>query len=156
MMLPSACPTAASPFWFMLFFLLFFFLSLMGDDWLGSFPPNEPAVASRASDIWRKHNKTYMTELFSVAAELRLHPVSEPAMVAERFHSLRYVPTLCALVDNEEGQRWSPRSPPWGDKPPDRSSATTERVAGHNWGTDEERESEVFMYNRPCFYDLSG
>lgn len=74
--------------------------------------------------------------------------------VATGFYFLRYVPTLCALVDNEEGQRWSPLSPPWGDKPPDRSSIT-ERVAGHNWGTDsEERGSETFLYSTSYFYDV--
>lgn len=40
-----------SPFWFMLFFLLFFFLSLMGEDWLGSLPERGAAAPSRASDI---------------------------------------------------------------------------------------------------------
>lgn len=48
---PSACPTTASPFWFMLFFLLFFFLSLSGDDWLGgSLAGNGLADPSRVSD----------------------------------------------------------------------------------------------------------
>lgn len=47
---PSACPAAASPFWFMLFFLRCFFLSLMGEDWPGSLPEKGPAAPSRASE----------------------------------------------------------------------------------------------------------
>lgn len=43
-----------SPFWFMLFFLLFFFLSLMGEDWLGSLPERGAAAPSRASDIQKE------------------------------------------------------------------------------------------------------
>lgn len=57
--------------------------------------------------------------------------------------NLEYVPTLCALVDNEEGQRWRARSPPWGDKPPDERSSTTERVAGHNWGTERQKKRRI-------------
>lgn len=54
----------------------------------------------------------------------------------------RYVPTLCALVESDDGQRWSPLSPPWGDKTPVRSSAT-DRVEGHNWGTEGKVTDEV-------------
>lgn len=68
--LPSACPTAASPFWFMLFFLLFFFLSLMGDDWPGSFPAKGLAAPSRASDIWRTNDKPYSVCVTALYAKL--------------------------------------------------------------------------------------
>lgn len=54
---PSACPAAASPFWFMLFFLRFFFLSLMGEDWPGSFPEKGPAAPSRASGSGREQRR---------------------------------------------------------------------------------------------------
>lgn len=128
--LPSACPTAASPFWFILFFLLFFFLSLMGDDWPGSFPEKGLAAPSSASDIWCKNNEQYVYD----SSVCSLSGVQYFLWMAPA-----YIPTLCALVDNEDGQRWSPRSPPWGDKPAARSS-TTERVDGHNRGTDRRQE----------------
>lgn len=80
--------------------------------------------------------------------------------VTERFSFPAYVPTLCAFVDSEDGQRWRPRSPPWGDKAPDRSS-TTERVAGHNWGTNSERGCMSYLHdvshyrNTPFFTPVS-
>lgn len=94
----------------MLFFLLFFFLSLIGDDWLGSLP----AAPSRASG---DREDGLIVALRS--ALLKLPP---------------YLPTLCALVDSEDGQRWSPLSPPAG------RSSVTERLGGHSAEPDRKQE----------------
>lgn len=86
---PSAWPAAASPFWFMLFFRLFFFLSLMGEDWLGSLTESGAAAPSRASDIGQEQS-----------GDAGLWVAG-----SEQYKSGSYVPTLCALVDSEDGQR---------------------------------------------------
>lgn len=68
MLLPSAWPTAASPFWFMLFFLRFFFLSPIGDDWPGG---SLAAAPSRASEEWRK--KSVETEICLSEKKVSFH-----------------------------------------------------------------------------------
>lgn len=103
---PSACPAAASPFWFMLFFLLFFFLSLMGDEWPESFPEKALAAPSRASDGGDVDVIQISGHSFRAA---------EPGV---------NVPTLCAFVDSEDGQRWRTRSAPG-------RSSTAEGMARH-------------------------
>lgn len=49
-----------------------------------------------------------------------------------------YIPILWAFVDKEDGQRWSPRSPPCNSAA--EWSSTTERGAGHSGGTDRRQE----------------
>lgn len=107
----------------MLFFLLFFFLSPIGDDWLGSLP----AAPSRASG---DRDDGLIAALSS--AVLKLPP---------------YLPTLCALVDSEDGQRWSPLSPPAG------RSSVTKRLGGHS--ADPDRKQEVVISHQKVSIKVS-
>lgn len=50
-LLPSACPAAASPFKFILLFRFFFFLSVIGEDGMWSFPKGGLVAPSMVESI---------------------------------------------------------------------------------------------------------
>lgn len=85
----------------------------MGEEWPESFPEKALAAPSRASDgvgVWGGNK-----DVIQISG--RTFRAAEPGV---------NVPTLCAFVDREDGQRWRARSAPG-------RSSTAEGVARHAW-----------------------
>lgn len=81
----------------------------MGEEWPESFPEKALAAPSRASDGGGGGEK----DVIQISG--RSFRAAEPGV---------NVPTLCAFVDSEDGQRWRARSAPG-------RSSTAEGVARH-------------------------
>lgn len=95
--LPSAWPAAASPFWFMLFFLQCFFLSVMGEAEPTSLVEEELETPSSAESDHRRH-----------VSQDCLIVVKKTKSYIEGSVCVWYWPTVWAWFDAEEEHRWTP------------------------------------------------
>lgn len=110
--LPSAWPMVASPFWFMLFFLRCFFLSVSGEEEPTSLVEEELDTPSTAESARGEINK-------------RCHTSQSLTRKQERDGHARGSPTLWPWLDSVDGQRCTPLLPRRKRGPPKPSISST-------------------------------